>query len=253
VARFSVTSLFVVSRIGASSLCGRRGQAKVPEEFHVMRSGGTRRRRIRVVIADDEVLVLEAMRALLQRRGFAVVGLARDGDEAVRVAHVTRPDVVVLDVVMPKRNGLDAARMLLTASPTSALVLLTGRADHGFVLEGMTLGVHGFVEKGAAAAELVAAIQAAARGVTYVSPAYDAVMRSVLPAAHTGGRRALSPREREVLRLVAEGKSTREIAAALGITRKTAETHRARVMQKLDLHNIAALVRYAIREHIAGA
>jgi response regulator NasT len=81
-----------------------------------MRSGGTRRRRIRVVIADDEVLVLEGMRALLQRRGFAVVGLARDGDEAVRVAHVTRPDVVILDVVMPKRNGLDAARMLLTAS-----------------------------------------------------------------------------------------------------------------------------------------
>jgi len=219
----------------------------------VTQSGGTRRRPIRVVIADDEVLVLEGMRALVKRRGFAVVGLARDGDEAVRIAHATRPDVVVLDVVMPKCNGLDAARMLLTAAPTSALVLMTGRADHGFVLEGMTLGVHGFIEKRAAVEELVAAIRAAARGVTYVSPAYDAVIRSVRPAAHAGGRRALSPREREVLRLITAGKTTREIAAALGITRKTVETHRARIMQKLDLHDIAALVRYAIQEHIAGA
>ncbi len=224
------------------------------------RSGGTRRslagrgqQPIRVVIADDEVLVLEGMRALLERSGFAVVGVARDGDEAVRVAHVTRPDVAVLDVVMPKCNGLDAARVLLTASPTSALVLMTGQADHGFVLEGMTLGVHGFVAKQSAAVELVAAIRAAVRGVTYISPAYDAVIRSVLPAARAGGRRAPSPREREVLRLVAEGKTTREIASALGITRKTVETHRARVMQKLDIHDIAGLVRYAIREQIAEA
>jgi len=224
------------------------------------RSRGLRRRPpgrvhrpIRVVIADDEALVLEGMRALLERSGFAVVGVARDGDEAVRVAQVTRPDVVVLDVVMPKRNGLDAARVLLTASATSALVLMTGRADHGFVLEGMTLGVHGFVEKGGAAAELVAAIQAAVRGLTYLSPGYDAVMRSALPAARAAGRRALSPREREVLLLIAEGKTTREIAAALGITRKTVETHRTRLMRKLDLHDIAGLVRYAVREQITGA
>jgi DNA-binding NarL/FixJ family response regulator len=214
---------------------------------------GRVKRSIRVVIADDEALVLEGLRALLGRRGFAVVGLARDGDEAVSVAQETRPDVVVLDVVMPKRNGLDVARALLTASPPSALVLMTGRADHGFVLEGITLGVHGFVEKTAAAAELVEAIRAAARGVTYVSPAYGAVMRGVLPTTRAVGQRALSPREREVLSLIADGKTTREIAAALGITRKTAETHRARVMQKLDLHDIAALVRYAIREQIAEA
>jgi DNA-binding NarL/FixJ family response regulator len=217
------------------------------------RPAGPGDRPIRVVIADDEALVLEGIRALLERAGFAVVGVARDGDEAVRVAQATRPDVVVLDMVMPKRTGLDAARVLLTASATSALVLMTGRADHGVVLEAMTLGVHGFVAKGGDAAELVAAIEAAARGVTYISPAFDAVMRSVLPAARAAGRRALSPREREVLLLIAQGKTTREIAAALGITPKTVETHRTRLMRKLDLHDIAGLVRYAIREQINGA
>ena len=206
-----------------------------------------------MVVADDHLLFLEAIGTLLTQRGFAVVGLARDGEEAVRVARATRPDVVVLDALMPKRSGLDAARGLLNDTRLPAVVLVTGAANHDLVMEGMALGVHGFVDKAAAAVELFDAIQAAARGATYISPSYDATLRRALPATREAGRQALSPRERDVLRLITEGRTTAEIAQALGITRKTADTHRTRMMKKLDLHDIASLVRYAIQERMFSA
>jgi DNA-binding NarL/FixJ family response regulator len=211
------------------------------------------RRRLRVLIADDHRMFLQAVQGLLQRRGFAVVGLASDGAEAVRLASTTHPDVAVLDLLMPKLNGLDAARVLLTSAPDTAVVLVTGAGDLGFVLEAMTLGVRGFVVKTAAIDELFDAIKVASRGATYVSPAYERAVKAALPAGRAVGPRPLTPREREVLRLIAEGKTSKQVAIALHIALKTAETHRARIMKKLDIHDIAGLVRYAIRERIASA
>lgn len=180
------------------------------------------------------------------------MGLATDGEEAVRLGRAKRPDVAVLDLLMPKLTGLDVARMLLTATPATVVVLVTGSADLGFVLEAMTLGVRGFVVKTSAADELFEAVKAAARGATYISPAYERVIRAALPASREGSARPLTRREREVLRLIAAGKTTKQIAAALGIAPKTADTYRTRIIKKLDIHDIAGLVRYAIRERIAS-
>jgi DNA-binding NarL/FixJ family response regulator len=210
-------------------------------------------RRIRVVIADDHRIFVEGVKALLASRGLVVVGVASDGDEAVHVATATRPDVILLDLKMPKLNGLDAARALLTRAPETAVVLLTGSDDLGFVLEAMTVGVKGFVVKSAASNELFDAINAASAGATYVSPSFDLAVKEALPTSRQVGTSKLTGRERTVLRLIAEGKTSKEIALDLRIALKTAETHRTRIMRKLDLHDIASLVRYAIRERIASA
>ena len=208
---------------------------------------------VRLMIADDHQMFLEAMKVLLARRGFLVVGVASDGEEALRVVNATRPDVAILDVLMPKLSGLDAARQLLRAAPNTAVVLLTGSGDLGFVFEGMMLGVRGFVVKTAAIDDLVNCVKAVRGGATYVSPAYETIVKATLPAARPVESCALTDREREVLRLIAQGKTSKQIAAALAIALKTAETHRTRIMKKLDIHDIAGLVRYAIRERIASA
>ncbi len=230
-------------------------RASQPDTRHGVKtrngSDAAKRRAICVVLADDHLLFREATRGLLQRHGFAVVGVASDGEEAVRVSRATRPHVVVLDVVMPKLSGLAAARELLAGAPETAVVLVTGSADLGFVLEGMALGVRGFVVKTAAPDELFGAIRAAAGRTTYMSPAYGGAVRRLLPSPPSLGRRPLTQREREVLRLIADGQTTKQIGVALGIALKTAETHRSRIMKKLDIHDIAGLVRYALREHIA--
>jgi two-component system response regulator NreC len=209
--------------------------------------------RLRIVIAGDHRMFLEAVSRLLTRRGFAIVGLAADGEEAVRIASTTRPDVAILDVVMPKLNGLDVARALLISAPNTAVVLLTGSGDLGFVLEGITLGVRGFVARTAALEELFDAVKAANRGATYVSPACELALKVALPAPRSVGPRPLTPRELDVLRLIAQGNTSKQIAIALEVAPKTAETHRTRIMKKLDIHDIAGLVRYAIRERIASA
>jgi len=205
---------------------------------------------VRVVIADDHRMFLEAVSRLLTRRGFAIVGLAPDGEEAVGIIAKTLPDVAVLDLIMPKLDGLDTARALLTRAPRTAVVLLTGSGDLGFVLEGMTLGVRGFVTKTAAIEELFDAVKAASRGATYLSPVYDLTVKATVPVARA---HSLTRRECEVLRRIAVGKTSKQIAVALEMAPKTTETHRTRIMKKLDIHDIAGLVRYAIRERIASA
>src|SRR5258708_2905440 len=183
------------------------------------------RRRLRVLIADDHRMFLQAMRGLLQRRGFAVVGLASDGVEAVRLASTTHPDVAVLDLLMPKLNGLDAARVLLTSAPDTAVVFVTSRGGLRVVVGYMTPRVRG----------LLVYDGPPRRHVPAVKPA--------LPGGRAVGPRPLTPREREVLRLIAEGKTSKQVAIALHVALKTAETHRARIMKKLDIHDIAGLVR----------
>lgn len=203
---------------------------------------------LRVLLADDHQVVRQALRALLERHGFAVVGEAADGRVAVELAREVAADVAVLDVAMPVLNGVDAAREMADAAPKTRVILLTALPDPQFVGAAARVGVRGFVGKGQGIEELALAIRTVAEGGVYVPPG---VSRAVLDAAKAGaaaGTLQLTPREREVVRLVAGGQSTKEIAAALHISAKTVEFHRGRLMAKLNIHDTAGLVRYAIRE-----
>jgi DNA-binding NarL/FixJ family response regulator len=202
---------------------------------------------LRIVLADDHLVLREGLRALLERSGMKVVGEASDGREAVRVASQIQPDVAVLDISMPLLNGLDAAHELLRASPKTRSIVLTMHKEEQYVTDALRAGAKGYVLKSQATTELVQAIHEVGRGGVYLSPG---VSRTVVDAYLTKSalpEDPLTARERQVLQLVGEGKTTKEIAVLLGVSVKTAETHRTRLMQKLDIHEIAGLVRYAIR------
>jgi DNA-binding NarL/FixJ family response regulator len=203
--------------------------------------------RIRILLADDHMMVRQGIRALLEKEGFEVVAEAMDGREAVRLAENLKPDVAVLDIAMPLLNGIDAAREIRRVSPRTKTTLLTVHEENQYVVEALRAGVTGYVVKTKAAEDLVKAIREVSLGAVYMSPG---VSREAVRAYLDGTEPAndgLTPREREVLQLVAEGKTTKEVAAVLGISVKTAESHRSRIMEKLDIHETASLVRYAIR------
>lgn len=202
---------------------------------------------IRVVLADDHALVRQGLKALLEREGFQVVGEASDGQELLRLLPNLHPDVAVLDISMPLLNGLDAAREAKKSSPRTKIILLTRHDEDQYVTESLRAGAKGYVLKNQAATDLVHAIQQVCRGGIYLSPSISrAVVEAYLSKTELPAD-PLTSRERQVLQLVGEGKSTKEAAAILGISAKTAESHRARLMQKLDIHETASLVRYAIR------
>ena len=200
-----------------------------------------------VLLADDHQIVRQGLRALLEREGFRVVGEAADGREAVRLSGETHPDVVVLDLAMPALNGLDAAREILRGSPRAKAILLTMHTEDPYVLEALRGGISGYVLKTQAGDDLVRAIREVTRGSLYLSPGVSRAVVDAYRAKTELPPDPLSPREREVLQLVAEGKTTKEVAGLLGISVKTAESHRTRIMSKLDIHETAGLVRYAIR------
>jgi DNA-binding NarL/FixJ family response regulator len=200
-----------------------------------------------LLLADDHQVVRQGLRAMLEHEGFRVVAEAADGREAVRLAASTHPDVAVLDLAMPALNGVDAAREMMRDDPRLKAVLLTMYTEDPYVLEALRAGISGYVLKSQAAVDLLQAIREVTRGSIYLSPG---ISRTVVDAyRHKSDLppEPLSPREREVLQLVAEGKTTKEIASVLGISVKTAESHRMRIMSKLDIHETASLVRYAIR------
>src|SRR5436309_12442031 len=203
---------------------------------------------LRSLLADDHAIVRQGLRLLLQREGFEVVGEAVNGQEAVRLATESCPDVAVLDYGMPLLNGVDAARAILQACPLAKVILLTMHADDRYVLEAVRLGVKGYVVKTQASTDLVRAIQEVLRGMMYLSPRVSRTLVQAYLAKSELPPDPLTPREREVLQLVAEGKTTREVAGVLGISVKTAESHRTHIMQKLDTSNTAGVVRYAIRQ-----
>jgi DNA-binding NarL/FixJ family response regulator len=192
-------------------------------------------------------MVRQGLRALLDREGFDVVGEASDGQEAVRLATSTQPDVAVMDVGMPVMNGLEAAQELSRSSPRTRAILLTRHDDDHYVIAALRAGVRGYVLKSQAAFDLTQAIREVSRGGMYLSPGVSrAVVDAFLSKADLSEER-LTARERQVLQMIGEGKTTKEIAVVLGISVKTAESHRTRLMHKLDIHATAGLVRYAIR------
>ena len=202
---------------------------------------------LKILLADDHQIIRQGLKALLEEKGFAVVGEASDGHEAVRLANEKHPDVAVVDLSMPLLNGIDAARQIRHDLPGCKVILLTMHTDEQYVLDAVRAGVTGYVLKSEAATDLVKAIQDVNKGLTHLSSRVSrAVIKGYLDKKESPSD-PLSPRERQVLQLVAEGKTTKEIATVLGVSVKTADSHRTRIMKKLDMHGTAGLVRYAIR------
>jgi DNA-binding NarL/FixJ family response regulator len=203
---------------------------------------------LRVVLADDHTLFRQGLKSLLEREGIQIVGEAQDGQEVLQLAGKHSPDAAVIDIGMPILNGLDAARELKRAAPKTKTILLTRHDDDEYLMEALRAGVRGYVLKNQAASDLVHAIQMVCRGQIYLSPGMSRVVVDAYLSKSELPVNPLSSREREVLQLIAEGKSTKDIASLLGISVKTADSHRSRLMRKLDIHEVATLVRYAVRK-----
>jgi DNA-binding NarL/FixJ family response regulator len=203
---------------------------------------------IRVLLADDHLIVRQGLRLLLEKEHIQVVGEAGDGHEAIRQARDLLPDVVVLDFEMPSLNGVDAVREIVRAHPAIRCIILTRHVEEPYALEALRAGARGYVLKTQAPQDIVTAVRHVNQGEVYLSPKVSRAVVEAYLSKKDLPEDPLSPRERQVLQLVGEGKSTKEIAALLCISVKTADTHRTRLMQKLDIHQTAGLVRYAIRQ-----
>ena len=206
---------------------------------------------IRVLLAEDHALVRAGFRALLQDiPDILVVGEAGDGEEALRLVAETQPHVVLMDITMPRLNGLEATARLKKNFPQVCVIILSMHSMAEYVIQALRTGAVGYLLKDSGSAELEAAIRAAARGDAYLS---QGVVKPVVMdiSQHADGEldsfRRLTPRQRQILQLIAEGHTTKEIARMLNVKTKTVEVHRAQLMQRLDIHDVAGLVRYAIR------
>jgi two-component system response regulator NreC len=218
------------------------------------RSAPQQVQQVKVLVAEDHAVVREGIRMILDAQDdFAVVGEARDGDEAVRLARQLRPDVVVMDISMPRMNGVEATQEIKRLFPDVQVLILTMHEEESYVFQLLRLGAAGYVLKRAAATDLVEAVRAASRGEAFL---YPAVARSVVQdyldrmrsGEGTSRYDGLTDREREILVLIAEGHTNAQIADRLFISVKTVQTHRAHIMEKLDLHDRSLLVRYAVRK-----
>lgn len=205
---------------------------------------------IRVLLADDHAIVRQGLKALLDKEGIDVICEAADGRQAVKMVREHKPDVAVLDLAMPLLNGLDAAREILKMHTRTKPMLLTMHTEDHYVLEALRAGVRGYVMKSHSREDLVRAITQVAHGEVYLSPGISEVVVQAYLNKSDYSSDPLSGRERQVLQLVAEGNTTKKVASLLGLSVKTAESHRARIMEKLDIHETAGLVRYAIRRGI---
>lgn len=208
---------------------------------------------VRVLLADDHAIVREGVKSLLEREGLQVAGEASNGHELLNLAQRLQSDVAIIDVSMPVLNGIDAARELRKSSPKTKIILLTRHDEDQYVTEALHAGVRGYVLKSQIASDLVDAIQQVCRGLIYLCPSVSGAVVDAYLAKRQHSTDPLTSRERQVLQLVGEGKSSKEVANLLGISIKTAESHRSRIMQKLDIHETASLVRYAIRRGLIQA
>lgn len=212
--------------------------------------------KIRVVIADDHGIVRKGLRLELeQHEEFEVVGEASDGREAVRVAEELAPDIVIMDIAMPNLNGIDAAAQIVKRSPQTRVIILSMHSDESYLTRALTSGVKGYLLKETADLDLFRAIQAVAQGKVFFSPAIantllEDYMRQLQQRGLKDSYDLLTDREKEILQLLAEGKSNKEVASTLDLSTYTVETHRTHIMQKLNLHSAADIVLYAVRKKI---
>jgi DNA-binding NarL/FixJ family response regulator len=212
---------------------------------------------VRILVADDHQVVRTGLRALLESKaGWQVCAEASNGREAVEKAGELKPDVAVLDIGMPLLNGVEATRQIRKLSPQTEILILTMHDSEQLVQEVLRVGAHGYILKDDADRTLIAAVDALRRHKPYLSSRVSEAASNAGSTTEGGltsnqsSRSRLTPREREIVQLLAEGKSNKEVAGYLGISVKTAETHRANIMLKLDFHSLADVVRYAVRNHI---
>ena len=208
---------------------------------------------IRILLADDHKIVRNGLRTLIGKEaGMEVIGEAENGRKALKMAEKIRPNVVIMDVTMPDMNGIEAARKIVTEVPGVKVIALSMHSDRRFVLGMLEAGASGYLMKDCAFDELAKAVRSVATGQTYLSPSIaDVLVKGYLDKVNekiSAARSPLTEREREILQLLAEGRSSKEIAAHLGVSVKTVETHRRNMMQKLNMRSVAELTKYAIRE-----
>jgi len=212
----------------------------------------------RVLLADDHTLIRAGLRLVVEQQPeFTVVGEAADGRQAVALAESLKPDIVVMDIGMPGLNGIEACRQIRESLPDTQVVMLSMHSDEGYVLRALKAGARAYLLKDSAEADLARAIRAASEGKSFFSPAVGKVlledyMRKLQRTGAEDSYDLLTPREREILQLVAEGQSSKEIAGLLHLSVYTVETHRARLMQKLNLRGVPELILYAVRKGIVS-
>jgi two-component system, NarL family, response regulator NreC len=212
-------------------------------------------KKLRVLLADDHIVMRAGLRALLDRQpNLEVVGECENGRETVELAASLEP-VVVMDVAMPVLNGIEATKTIVTQRPATAVVILSMHADESYVMRALKAGARGYLLKDSAAADLIGAIQAVSQDKSFFSPKVSRILaedyvRVLKQRGAVDSYDLLTSREREILQLVAEGKANKEVATALNISPYTVETHRSHILQKLNLHNPAELVLYAVRKGI---
>lgn len=217
---------------------------------------------LRIMVADDHEVVRRGLRSLLEAQpGWVVCAESSDGREVIKKAAELKPDVIVLDIAMPNLNGLEATRQLLKMDPSTRVLVLTLHDSEQMIRDVLSAGARGFLLKSDAARDLVAAVEALRQDKTYfTSRVAGMVLNGFLKGGPAVGMASasspLTPREREIVQLLAEGKSTKEVASVLGLSVKTAETHRSNIMRKLEIHSVSDLVLYAVRNniiHVAAA
>jgi DNA-binding NarL/FixJ family response regulator len=214
--------------------------------------------KLRILIADDHTLVRQGLGKILEERHeWEVVAQAEEGREAVRLALALVPDVVILDVAMPLLNGIEATRQIVRRAPSVKVLMLSMHPDEAYITQALQAGATGYLLKDSADAELLRAVAAVAAGKSYFSPAVarvllDDYVRHLAAKGIVDRYEALSEREREIFQLIAEGHSNKEIAGLLSVSTATVETHRAHILQKLDIHSTAELVLYAVRRGVVS-
>lgn len=211
---------------------------------------------IRILLADDHTVVRDGLRALVEKQpDMAVVAEASDGRDTVRLAEEHAPDVVVMDIAMPNMNGIEATRRILAANPRTAVVILSMHQDESYVLRSLKAGAKGYLLKDSLRGDMVEAIRAAAQGRSFFTRKVSRILqedyiREMERRGVDDTYELLTDREREVLQLVAEGRTNKEVAGLLNVSLTTVETHRTHILQKLDLHSVPELILYAVRKGV---
>ena len=213
-------------------------------------------KKVRILLADDHTVMREGLRAALEHQpAFEVVGEAADGSQAMSLAATLSPDVVVMDIAMPNLNGVEATRQMVSKQPTISVVILSMYSDETYVMRALKAGARAYLLKDSAFTDLIHAIESVSQGKSFFSPKISRILaedyvRALKQKGSVDTYELLTAREREILQLLAEGKSNKEVATKLNISLYTVETHRGRILQKLNLHSAAELVLYAVRKGI---